>query len=488
MIRRITALLLALALLTACEEKIIYIDAELACDRTDAILSAETGATAQFVVTASGKWSLAAQGAGYTVAPTQGDRGETAVTITAEGPNDGARLRELGGIAVRLAVDGQERHIDVFQRPELPSKQTLLMYFPWSGNLTSYFETNIQDMEKALAQGILQEERVLVLFMDTATTASLFELCAEDGGTHRATHKRYDPIHDFTTAEGIATILEEVRRQAPAERYALTVSCHGMSWIPASRGQAARGARHEKGHWEYDGSDRPLTRWFGGSAYQTDIEDLAAAIARTGMKMEYILFDDCYMASAEVAYALRHAAGRLIASPTEIMGYGFPYAEIGRYMIGEVDYAGISQGYYDFYSAYTFNGRLYPYGTISVTECSQLEALAEVMRRINEKHTFEASPENLAALQRMDGYTPTCFFDLGDYVRQLCDDPALLDEFEAQLERTVPSVWRRNTERYYSYKNGANPIRTYSGMTVSDPSIHTDTQRKTETAWWQATH
>ncbi len=489
MIRRIPALLLALALLTACKKEIVYVDAELTCDRTDAILPAETGATTEFVVTASGRWTLEAQGAGYTVTPAQGNRGATSVTITADGPNDGIQLRELGEIAVRLAADGQERRIDVFQQPELPSKQTLLMYFPWSGNLTSYFETNISDMEKALAQGILQEERVLVLFMDSPTTASLFELCAENGRSERATHKRYDPIHDFTTTEGIATILEDARLRAPAERYALTVSCHGMSWIPASRGRAVYGARREAGHWEYDGSDRPVTRWFGGSVYQTDIEDLAAAIDLTGMKMEYILFDDCYMASVEVAYALRRATGRLIASPTEVMGYGFPYATIGRHMVGQIDYAGISQGFYDFYSVYEYFGSSYPYGTISITECAEIEALAGVMRRINESCTFEATDENLAALQPMDGYTPVCFFDLGDYVRQLCDDPALLAEFEEQLERTVPSDWRRHTERYYSSKNGTNPIRTYSGITTSDPSVSPTTAAvKQQTAWWQATH
>lgn len=46
------------------------------------------------------------------------------------------------------------------------------------------------------------------------------------------------------------------------------------------------------------------------------------------MKMEYILFDDCYMSSLEAAYDLRHVTRHLIACPTEIMAYGMPYSHI----------------------------------------------------------------------------------------------------------------------------------------------------------------
>jgi len=485
MIRRLFTLLLAFPLLTACQETIVATP-ELTCTLSEIVLPEDAGATVEFTVTASGKWALATEGAGYAATPTQGKGGDTRVTVTADEANREGRLRGLGEIKVRLKADGREESVSVFQQPAA-SEQTVLMYFPWSGNLTMYFEKNIEDMEKAVAQGILQKERILVLFMDTATTASLFELCAENGRSKRVTHKRYDPIHDFTTAEGIATLLEDVRLRAPAQRYALTISCHGMSWIPASRGRAIDRALHEKGHWEHDDPAGPVTRWFGGSTHQTDIEDLAAAIARTGMKMEYILFDDCYMASVEVAYALRHAADRLIASPTEVMGYGFPYAEIGRYLVGKVDYEGICRGFHDFYMAYD-----YPYGTISVTMCNEMEALADAMRRINESSTFDAAPENLAALQHMDGYTPVCFFDLGDYVRHLCkDDPALLAEFEERLERAVPSVYRYHTPNYCSMVTGSlvdYPIGTYSGITVSDPSTSYRVAAKQETQWWQATH
>ena len=58
-----------------------------------------------------------------------------------------------------------------------------------------------------------------------------------------------------------------------------------------------------------------MTRYFGGvtSDDQTDISTLADAISDAGLKMEFILFDDCYMSSVEVAYDLRHVTGHIIA-------------------------------------------------------------------------------------------------------------------------------------------------------------------------------
>ena len=65
-------------------------------------------------------------------------------------------------------------------------------------------------------------------------------------------------------------------------------------------------------HWEYE--NVPMTRYFGGlnAQYQTDITTLAKGISNAGLKMEYILFDDCYMSSIEVAYALKDVTDYLI--------------------------------------------------------------------------------------------------------------------------------------------------------------------------------
>lgn len=367
------------------------------------------------------------------------------------------------------------------------TEKTLFMYFPWSNNLTSYFETNIADMETAIAQHGLRGERVLVFFSSSSDEARLFEITCEGHACQRVTLKEYTNP-PFTTAEGIASILNDVKTFAPASEYAMTIGCHGMGWVPVNSTRA-RAVSTYKYHWE--SSDGPMTRFFGGtsSAYQTDITTLAEGIERAGMYMEYILFDDCYMATVEVAYDLRHVTGHLIASTCEMMAYGMPYAEIGQYLLGDTDYEAICQEFYDFYSTYST-----PCGTLSVTDCSRLDELAALMYEINTRCEYEGRAEE--ELQDLDGYRPTIFFDFGDYVRHLCDDVQLTATFEELLARTV--TCKTHTGQYYTKLSGAGtdgsgayPIHTFSGLTISDPSTGHPLASVTDrnnTAWYQATH
>lgn len=387
--------------------------------------------------------------------------------------------------------------------PVETERQTVFMYMPWSNNLLNAFHKNIDDMEKAILERGLSNEKVLVFLAESPTRATLFEFVYSRSPFYpeqrqRVTRKvlkeyRFSSTPEYTTTAGISSILKDVRSYAEAPRYGMVIGCHGMGWLPVSaKEKTIRSSRQVgkqtietyKDHWEH--TDRPMTRYFGGttSQYQTEIKTLADAIADAGMKMEYILFDDCYMATIEVAYELRKATGHLIGSTCEIMEHGMPYDIIGKHLLGNVNYRGITEGFYSFYSNYK-----YPYGTISVTKCSELDDLASIMRDINQRFTFDETL--LGTLQKLDGYNPVKFFDCGDYAAKLCKDPALLDQLNRQLQRTVP--YKRHTEYYYSmslpYPPGTEKIHTFSGITISDPSIHPTTiTTKTETSWYKATH
>ena len=163
-----------------------------------------------------------------------------------------------------------------------------------------------------------------------------------------------------------------------------------------------------------------------------------------------------------------------------------PYDKIGQYLIGNIDYEKVCDGFYSFYSNYVT-----PCGTIGVTDCSELDNLAAIMKEINQRYTF--NEELTGELQRLDGYTPTIFFDYSDYVSKLCSDPDLLEQFNEQLKRTVP--FKRNTKQYFTAIS-SNPydygkridINTFSGITISDPSTNPGASKKNETAWYIATH
>ena len=84
------------------------------------------------------------------------------------------------------------------------------------------------------------------------------------------------------------------------------------------------------------------------------------------------------------------------------------------------------------------------------------------MRDINLTQEFDYAL--LSDVQRMDGYNPPLFYNLGDYIAHLCADQNLLDAFNRQLELTVPykahdalnMPTRKHTKRPFSAKNCKN--------------------------------
>lgn len=365
---------------------------------------------------------------------------------------------------------------------EIRNEKTLLMYMPWSSNLTSYFYQNIKDMESCIEElGGLSDERVLVFISTSPTEANLFEIKYEKGSCQRVDLKSYvNPA--FTTENGIAEILDDVISYAPAQKYSMIIGCHGMGWLPVNTSRTSRIS--EKYHWDYEGS--LLTRYFGGTTpeYQTDIATLSSAITSVGLKLEYILFDDCYMSSIEVAYELKDVADYLIASTCEVMAYGMPYATMGKHLLGTPDYRAICDDFYDFYSNYS----VMPCGTLSVTDLSQIEPMAEIMKQINSCCSFDGSQRD--KLQNLDGYNPTIFYDFGDYVNTLLIQnnvsSSLIAEFEKQLNLLIPH--KTNTDKFFTASRGPIKIHTYSGITTSDPSKSQRANSKTSTKWYYATH
>lgn len=351
---------------------------------------------------------------------------------------------------------------------------TLFMYFPWSDNLTAYFDRNIADMLAAVNSSGLDNQRVVIYYARSEEEATLYEI-VRSGKQYVKTELKHYQNPATNTPAGVADILKDVKESAPAFHYSMTIGSHGMGWIPVSQSDnAARQRIPRKG--------KPaglLTRYFGGlqPSNQIDIKDFAAGAAEAGIYFDYILFDDCYMSSVEAVFDLRHIADFVVASPTEMMAAGLPYAVIGENLLGDADLKAVCDGFYSFYaSSYS------PYATLAVTDCRQLDRLADLMKDINARHT----PDNNQTVQRLDGFHPSVFFDLGDYVEKLCTDEELLSEFRRQLQKTV--VYEVHTPDHYSMSGGVKPLPVCSGLSISDPSTNSLAAEKTETTWWKATH
>lgn len=358
--------------------------------------------------------------------------------------------------------------------PNYLATQTILVVQPHTPTLARALQQNRDDIKANIKTHGLGNTRLVVYQGQSNTSGTLTEYIYANGTVIEQTLKSYQDF-PMLNKESMTTLLRDVQQLAHpyGGHYSLIIGCHGMGWVPY-------GTYYP---------NRRIAKFIGGDTSTTNMEtaDLATAITDAGMHTDYILFDDCYMACAEVAYELKDVTDYLLASPAEIMAYGMPYSDLFHFLTTTPpDFDNIMTAFYSFYSRYDM-----PYGTYSVIDCREIDRLAFLMKTINSRFTFDRAQEPL--LQAYDGFSQNhaskhAFYDLGDYIEKLCTDADLRSQAYDLLQRLVPH--KTHTAYYYSKFDGLDHfINTYSGITVSDPTTNTLFQPALQTtAWWQATH
>ena len=384
------------------------------------------------------------------------------------------------------------------------NKQTILVFYPWTGDKSStgllgYLQNNIDSIcDGIIDRKGLNNSRVLVFLSDKYNHSTLYDLQynATTKSVDRVPLKEYEGA-SYASAEGIADILNEVKTQANALNYALIVGVHGCGWTYASdwsrypyyaRPSVTRPRDNNFSGIQF-GPDpnAPLTRFFGSVSLAEnamDISTLAEGIRESGLKMQYILFDACYMSNIETAYELKDVTNYMIASGSEIMAAGLPYRSMWSYLNSSTpNYSGIVSTSVNFYKNSSA-----PFCNLAAIDCRQVEKLAGVMKDINAEYQLSASV-SLDSIQHLDGFRPNLFYDLETYVDSLHPSGYLLDQFKSQLKLTIKAS--DHTDEAYTciYSSDSFKIKNYCGITISDPSQHSVAIKGREkTGWWKATH
>ena len=400
------------------------------------------------------------------------------------------------------------------------NKQTILAFYPWTGGKSStellgYLQNNIDSIcDGIIDRKGLNNSRVLVFLSDKYNHSTLYDLQynATTKSVDRVPLKEYEGA-SYASAEGIADILNEVKTQASALNYALIVGAHGCGWTYASdwnrypyyarpsvtrpsdsalsgysaADNSATGISSFSGIQFGPDPNAPLTRFFGSVSLAEnamDISTLAEGIRESGLKMQYILFDACYMSNIETAYELKDVTNYMIASGSEIMAAGLPYRSMWSYLNSSTpNYSSIVSTSVNFYKNSSA-----PFCNLAAIDCRQVEKLASVMKDINAENQLPASV-NLDSIQHLDGFRPNLFYDLETYVDSLHPSGYLLDQFKSQLKLTIKAS--DHTDEAYTciYSSDSFKIKNYCGITISDPSQHSVAIKGREkTGWWKATH
>ena len=421
------------------------------------------------------------------------------------------RYRAFGILAVTLLLTGCGW--EPVPPPEAPRAERVLLMYD-NINDGDYFNKNVIAAGKAVAKGALdQDERVVVFDRNyrvegydgvRSVTYELVKDASQADGFRRQILRVYDSGENADLSpEVIAAVVGDIRRAVPASSYGFAFGSHGMGWIPKSstvnysRAGKAPGAASQHPFAElWEERESQLTRYFGGYGKKLDVSEFIDGLDE--WPWDFMLLDDCFMASVETLYEMRKLAKYLIASPTEIMIEGFPYDDVVSILFAEWEHslegslADVADAYVEAYRADAMHPG-FPHATIAVVKASEMDALAESVRRLNLRLNEVTST---TGIQYYEGLSRPghLFYDCDDYLSRVRGDamPTEYQAFKSQLERTV--IFKDHTDSFYSDFphgfGGTVPVTHFSGLAVFIPWSQTSAflPYYRETPWYRAVY
>ena len=250
-------------------------------------------------------------------------------------------------------------------------------------------------------------------------------------------------------------VLKDMIAVSPTERVGLVAASHGSAWTNSIF----------------------MSRSFGQDGKGTDntmlVSDMADAMKATGKKFDFLLFDACFMGTAEVCYDFRDVTDYQIVSVMEVPAYGFPYESSLDYLYeGTVDgYKKICQAYTDFYKQRYENGNQ-AWGTIALVDSKEMGGLADATRAEIVEHKdvlgndFDESDIQEYGKQGGRGIA----YDLGQLMAVL-NNGTMPNAFADQLNKTVLYKSCLEIANPSSYKVDA---ANYCGLGVYIPIRYND--------------
>ena len=350
--------------------------------------------------------------------------------------------------------------------------RTVLIYMAAENSLASFSYQDIDEIKRAL--GDIPNNSRLIIYLDNTDLPRIvtFEQTEEDVAT-KTLHQYAEELNSGD-AETLRLVMEWTAKNYPAESYGLVMWSHGDAWIPTET-PMQRSICIDNGNNTY--SDK-------GS--KMDIDDMAGAL-QGFPRLDFIMFDACFMQSVEVAHTLRTTTRYMVASPAEIPGPGAPYHTLVAPLFGQpLDMEALIEAYYQEYREDNTYGVC-----LSVVDCDYMDNLAGVTAEMMAKHIKENREESLDSIQcyytRGNGFLPE-FYDMNGYMVRMIKDEADYARWKSALDLAVP--YRRTTERWYSMytrKREEVDVERYSGISCYVPknnSSHETFNEKFRTTSW----
>ncbi len=317
-------------------------------------------------------------------------------------------------------------------KPEAPVKvrRTVLVYMEGRNNLSDAALYDLSEMRRAK----LPEDCRLIVYRSISGEKNPVLMEIKHGKdsvmiTYPAEAMATDP-------EQLRAVLDDVKRHAPSDELGIIFWSHSSGWCQKSP---------------------MLSRGFGQeySSHQMSITDLAAAL--DGQGLDFIFFDTCYMGCVEVAYELRNAATRMVASVCEVPADGMPYEQTLPFIFDANIDDGLKNAIDATVNLYTENGTTSCPSTLSLIDLTRMQSVADSTKKIiSNQLPDEFTP------QRFSTASPyrELFFDLGQYIEALGGETEVVGNAVIYERHTPYKVWNILS------------LDHCSGLTIGIPSIN----------------
>ena len=359
-------------------------------------------------------------------------------------------------------------------------------------NLSSSLAEDIRDLEKGFIPGSAPLDNYLFVFSHlvessySAPSAPKLQriYLGPDGNPMKETLLEMEPGTVSNSAECIREVLEFLKEKYPEiESFGVLMSSHGTGWTPP--GYCTTGYKNEGNsddiEWrrsafpgtylsgEYLYEPVPGVKSMGYTvtgvnptvAYETDIREIADLLP---FKLDYIIFDACFMGGVEVAYQFRDKCRSMCFSQTEILSDGMDYTTMISERLGgkRADRGSLATNYFNHYNLSSGSKRS---ATISVVDCSKLGTLAAVCRNLFRNYDISKDNVDASKLQKYFYYTNHAwFYDLYSIVQAAGASETELSDLQWALDECI--LYKAATPTFALY---GFPIDTHSGLSMYLP-------------------
>ena len=244
-------------------------------------------------------------------------------------------------------------------------ERTVIVYMAAENSLSSFARSDSSEIARGLSA--ITDDYNLILYKDDVKMPVIYWMTARKGILKWMQYKKDQDSADSTI---MLSTLREIIKAFPAHHYGLVLWSHANGWVPRIdlSQDAESNSQSTRRTWGIDNNYNSL----GNVGSEMEITALRWVLGQLP-RMDYILFDACFMQNIESAYELRDVADYLIGSPAEIPGYGAPYTRIMESMM-KADAVNIAEQYYQGYQ--NSSGV-----ALSIIDCLELENLATATAR-----------------------------------------------------------------------------------------------------------